>query len=78
MTASGVIQGLDWANGRPFVESLIGIKPDMLARLIGGSLMAVIAFRLKLESRDISMGYLASAPCAAHAQELVSARELPT
>lgn len=40
MTISGTIQGLRWSEGLPFVDSLRGIQPYMLARLIGGSLMA--------------------------------------
>lgn len=40
MTISGTIQGLRWSQGLPFVDSLEGIKPYMLARLIGGSMMA--------------------------------------
>ncbi|MEL7117626.1 MAG: cbb3-type cytochrome c oxidase subunit I, partial [Pseudomonadota bacterium] len=40
MTISGTIQGLRWSEGLPFVESLIGIQPYMLSRLIGGTLMA--------------------------------------
>ncbi|MEL7013465.1 MAG: cbb3-type cytochrome c oxidase subunit I, partial [Pseudomonadota bacterium] len=39
MTISGTIQGLRWSEGLPFVESLKGIKPYMLSRLIGGGLM---------------------------------------
>lgn len=41
MTAAGTIQGLRWAEGLPFVDSLTGIKSYMLWRLIGGSLMAI-------------------------------------
>ncbi|MCV6596081.1 MAG: cbb3-type cytochrome c oxidase subunit I [Mangrovicoccus sp.] len=41
MTISGTIQGLRWSAGLPFVDSLIGIQPYMLSRLIGGSLMAI-------------------------------------
>ncbi len=40
MTISGTIQGLRWSEDLPFVESLKGIQPYMLSRLIGGSLMA--------------------------------------
>jgi cytochrome c oxidase cbb3-type subunit 1 len=40
MTVAGTIQGLRWGAELPFVESLYGIQPYMLWRLIGGSLMA--------------------------------------
>lgn len=40
MTVAGAIQGLRWGADLPLVESLNGIQPFMLWRLIGGSLMA--------------------------------------
>ena len=39
MTAAGVIQGMTWAAGLPFIDSIHGVAPYMLARAIGGTLM---------------------------------------
>jgi cytochrome c oxidase cbb3-type subunit 1 len=39
MTMAGVIQGMTWAANLPFIDSLHGVAPYMLARAVGGTLM---------------------------------------
>jgi cytochrome c oxidase cbb3-type subunit 1 len=39
MTIAGVLQGLSWADGAPFIESVVVNKPWYWVRALGGSLM---------------------------------------
>lgn len=52
MTIAGVLQGLSWAEGAPFIASVAGNAPWYVVRAIGGSLMAashlVLAWNLYL------------------------------
>lgn len=52
MTIAGVLQGLSWAEGAPFIASVVGNAPWYVVRAIGGSLMAashvVLAWNLYL------------------------------
>jgi cytochrome c oxidase cbb3-type subunit 1 len=41
MTIGGVSQGLVWASGAAFIDSVIAVAPWYLTRAIGGSLMAL-------------------------------------
>jgi cytochrome c oxidase cbb3-type subunit 1 len=39
MSIGGTIQGLDWAAGKPFIQSVVDIGPFYVWRGIGGILM---------------------------------------
>ena len=41
MVVAGVVQGLSWADGRPFIESVVAIKPWYAIRAVGGGLMTL-------------------------------------
>jgi cytochrome c oxidase cbb3-type subunit 1 len=71
MTVAGTIQGLRWADQFPFVDTLNGIAPYMLVRLIGGGLMAAshvvflwVIWRLR-PSRAVARGARKPASSAA-------------
>lgn len=52
MSIAGVLQGLSWGEGAPFIASVVGNAPWYVMRAIGGSLMAashvVLAWNLYL------------------------------
>jgi cytochrome c oxidase cbb3-type subunit I len=41
MVVAGVLQGMSWADGRPFIESVVAIKPWYAIRAVGGGLMTL-------------------------------------
>ncbi|MCF6092683.1 cbb3-type cytochrome c oxidase subunit I [Microaerobacter geothermalis] len=41
---AGIIQGFSWINGDPFTESLVVIKPLLVARAVGGTMMILAQF----------------------------------
>ena len=64
MVVAGVVQGLSWADGRPFIESVVAIKRDPRRR---GRTHDARPCGVRLES-------LADAPAAAHRRGLGLAR----
>jgi cytochrome c oxidase cbb3-type subunit I len=41
MVVAGVLQGVSWADGRPFIESVVVINPWYAVRAVGGALMTL-------------------------------------
>jgi cytochrome c oxidase cbb3-type subunit 1 len=39
LSIGGTIQGLNWKNGLPFIQSVVGMQPYYVWRGVGGSLM---------------------------------------
>jgi cytochrome c oxidase cbb3-type subunit 1 len=50
MVVAGVVQGMSWADGRPFIESVVAIRPWYAIRAVGGGLMTLghVAFAWNL------------------------------
>jgi cytochrome c oxidase cbb3-type subunit 1 len=41
MVVAGVLQGLTWMDGRPFIDSVIANRPWYVMRAVGGGLMTL-------------------------------------
>jgi cytochrome c oxidase cbb3-type subunit 1 len=41
MVVAGVLQGMSWADGRPFIESVVASQPWFAVRAAGGGLMTL-------------------------------------